>query len=353
MGKLSKKIKNILNRSYIRYVVIPIILFFFWLISSFLFVPRQSLTATNEKFNINNTTNFKDGKLLKDEKIGGEFFASHDKLGAVSVHIGLTSNNLDNTDRIIFRIKEKGKSWHYENTYDAGFFNGIEFSPFGFPPIENSKGKTYYFEIQSKYGSQENGMTVHRQNPAFIAKYKYPFKLMVSNPKLRDILIRNAYESFTDKKFISYSSIFILPFIFYLIHGISYSILKIFSRIISRSALLHSIYRKYIVVDGSKYTAGKKFFFITLSVFLFYDVFFINAQIHGLFMMIFIFWIIYFIKYNFKSEIIILTFILFLISNILIFLNLQNQIQKMSIWVFAFLCLSLIRTLIIFINKHD
>ncbi len=82
---------------------------------------------------------------------------------------------------IIFRLKEKGaEEWFYENTYYFDEPTPTHLYPFGFPPIENSKDKTYLVEIESQkpIASEENNLylfaSVNKDNqPYLYSRYVY------------------------------------------------------------------------------------------------------------------------------------------------------------------------------------
>lgn len=82
---------------------------------------------------------------------------------------------------IIFQIKEKGaREWFYQNTYYFDQAAPAHLYPFGFPPIENSKDKTYLVEIEGKkpIAPEENNLylfaSVNRANqPYLYSRYVY------------------------------------------------------------------------------------------------------------------------------------------------------------------------------------
>lgn len=139
-------------------------------------------------------------KILKKEKIFGEFKAGENGLGIITVRFN-TFNRL-NHDLLIFRIREKNsKHWYYENR-----FNTINFyNYFGFPKIENSKNRVYYFEIESTKGSLQNSLAVDGREPNFKSFYQVSKK---------EFIYRKLPNSLLKTQFVPILILFYLPFLF-------------------------------------------------------------------------------------------------------------------------------------------
>lgn len=119
-----------------------------------------------------------DGVILKEN-----FQATESGLGSVLVRF----YNFDriNDDLLEFRIREKGEdNWYYENVYKVDQFLPDELFPFGFPVIENSKGKVYEFEIESLQGVKGNAVAISRYAPQVVAKYQLTKNKVFSDPRL-------------------------------------------------------------------------------------------------------------------------------------------------------------------------
>ena len=131
--------------------------------------------------------NYKTSPLVKGEKIIGEFTAPENYLGAIRIKFDMKQKIVNDT--VIFRIKKKGdKNWYFKSKYDARLFTGMKDYPFGFPPIKNSKGKTFIFELQSLKGSPEEGVRFSTTEPLITLEFQVPIKELLSNPKH---LVRN------------------------------------------------------------------------------------------------------------------------------------------------------------------
>src|SRR3989344_919089 len=120
--------------------------------------------------------------LEAGEKINGHFLANYNYLGTVSV--GIFDFYRENTDKIIFRLREVGKTqWYYEGKHDTTLMRGNIIWPFGFPPIADSKGKQYEFEIESTQGKIGNAIALLPLEPSFFTKYQYSFSIFVNHPE--------------------------------------------------------------------------------------------------------------------------------------------------------------------------
>jgi hypothetical protein len=182
---------NIKNKKFLKWII----LFSAWLILTAIYIYSSSdllIVQTNlgqEAFSVANKTmnkaaysNVSSGELLKGQKLQGTFTANDNYLGQVSVRF----YNFDriNPDSVIFRIKEQGQNnWYYQGTYKTDQFQPDMLFPFGFPVINNSKGKTYSFEVESLNGLPEHSIGISTVAPLGATLYQYPKKLLLSSPR--------------------------------------------------------------------------------------------------------------------------------------------------------------------------
>lgn len=139
------------------------------------------LTITNT-YPKQSYVNFSEGELLAGKKVTGEFISNENNMGIVAVRF-LTYRQINN-DHFIFRIKEKNnKNWYYENEYKIKEFSGYSHFPFGFPIVHNSKGKEYYFELESLYGRTGRAVGVSREEPAILVRHKFTINQLLDNKK--------------------------------------------------------------------------------------------------------------------------------------------------------------------------
>jgi hypothetical protein len=120
--------------------------------------------------------------LLAKETIGENFIAQTDNLGIIEIPFNTNNRSID--DKVIFSIKESNKqSWDYQATYDAHQFqNNIPF-PFGFPVINNSKNKSYTFQLESLNGRSGDTLSLNQTDNYFFTKYKFSKTELVKSPK--------------------------------------------------------------------------------------------------------------------------------------------------------------------------
>jgi len=154
--------------------------------------------------------------LYAKQKISAVFTADSDYLGMVEVRIN-TFNRI-NQDFVIFRIKDtvSGK-WWYENHYDTLQFNNDELYPFGFPIINNSKGKKYLVEIESTLGRAGNNVSISNNQPNLISKYKIPkAEIIKDTVSLFNFLKIKIVNSVKDNDLIFIFTIYSLPLLVYI-----------------------------------------------------------------------------------------------------------------------------------------
>lgn len=188
--------------------LIVITLILFWLFLTALFIYQTpGLTLLSKDFGKEIFTNLTFSEFLKGEKIQGEFSASENYLGQFSVRF----YNYDriNSDEVGFRLKEKGtEDWYYEHIYKTDQFQPNQLFPFGFPIIQDSRGKQYVFEIESVKGKSEDAVTLSHQEPMVSTSYQYPKRLILKDKNvLFEFLTKKASHAKIDLDFaVSFST---------------------------------------------------------------------------------------------------------------------------------------------------
>lgn len=138
--------------------------------------------------------NIRNKELLEGEKITGEFKAKNNNLGIISVFFN--THNRVNDDYLQFKIKEKGNTqWYYSNKYKVDQFQNNQYFSFGFPQINDSKGKKYQIEIESLIGADGNSVQMVNDMP-FLSKYSFPKAYLLQNKSEIPIFIFNKTVSF-------------------------------------------------------------------------------------------------------------------------------------------------------------
>lgn len=258
-------------------IIVSFFILGFSLLALIFYILKSDLTLTmiSQATKTAFTPQAKARLLLAKDKISAEFTANNDFLGMILVRIH--TFNRRNQDFVTFRLKEKGqRNWYYENTYDALHFYEDKYYPFGFPIIENSNSKIYIVEIESLYGSKEDGIAISSNQPAIIAKYQYPKnKIIESKTNLIGFFLKKVFSVVEVNYLLFVSLIYILPFIYYLFFPFDlpllafFSILMIFD-IFFIPQVVDSTLAVLVILASLIFLRKKKISFIFIAAFFFY-----------------------------------------------------------------------------------
>lgn len=338
-NKQQSYIKKLYKRKMIKWILIPSILLTFWFLLSLIFSTEKSFSVLQYQHDNNDNSTFSEKKLLKGEKIKGEFTAFEDNLGIISVRFGnVPQVSFNNQNRIIFKIKEKGKKdWYYANTYRSGLIRPYHFTTLGFIPIQNSKGRVYVFEITSLNGNSNNAIQVSGSNPVYLSMYKFTrndiFKNKESTWKFTTNMV---YAFFANIDVLIESSIFLLPFIFYMTWiGIHVQFRdKNSKRIIP--LILSGLYRK-----------RKKIFTYLVILCICADVLLFPISVAGIILGLSGLWAfaVYVNKFQVNKTFIV-AFIFIFISVIITYFNQPLFVDKLTTYAYIFVILGLMQILI-------
>ena len=160
----------------IKKLYIAVVLSIAWMVLTFLYLYQYKALTVVEEQPLNTMLISKQkGEFLQGQKFIAQFTASENYLGVVEVRF--FNYNRINTDSVAFRIKQVGESnWYYQNTFTTGQFQPDEYFPFGFPIIDDSKGKQYQLEIESVNARPEDAITFSAVRPLITTEYQYPKK---------------------------------------------------------------------------------------------------------------------------------------------------------------------------------
>jgi len=251
-------------------------------------------------------------KLLKGEKIIGEFRAKENDLGIIMVRFNnYIKPDFASEDTVLFKVKEENQNkWYYVGEYRSGSFEHQDYYPFGFPIIANSQGKVYQFEIVSLSGNSNNALEVNRNQPILLTGYQFPkSEIFGSKFKIVSFLIKKSFYSFTNLNFIFSSTIYLLPLFFYLL-------LFLINRHLSLAHYLPFLVMSLILID----------IFAVNSVFL--------GFLFGLVGLWILSIIIY--KLNYSTSFV-YALILIFIWVLTVILGHKEFENKLNIWVYAFI----------------
>lgn len=158
-----------------------------------------------------------DREFLKDSVITGEFVSKYNKLGIIGIRFE-TFNRI-NTDWIEFKLREAGGGeYYYTAKYKTDQFQPKAIFPIGFPIIENSKDKTYQFELRSISGTTRDSVAISSLSPNFIVRHVYTKRLLLNNLSEMAKFIHKKLINITEYPgFNKYVTIYAIPLIALLI----------------------------------------------------------------------------------------------------------------------------------------
>lgn len=319
-----KKMKN----KYIKIVtslIISMVLILVWVVASLFFNNKISFSVLMYTHNKSDIVSSPKEKLLKGDKIIGQFQAREDNLGIVILGFkSYVKYDFSGEDVFYFRIKEKGeREWVYVNSYRSGTLQHQLEYPFGFPIFEKSKDKTYEFEIESIYGNKKNAIELNTNNPSLITGYQFPKSEILSSKKSTlNFLIKKSITSFTNLDFLLSSILYLTPLIIYIF-----------------------IYSMYPWWKKNKYLG-----FIPCALLLFLipvDLFLIKEVYIGALLALILGWIYLIIRNKLESKInFIFAFILILLWVLLIKFNIDKFQNKINIWTYTFLIIGVVQAVL-------
>lgn len=320
MKNIKRKINKIFLNKFIVLGVFPFLLIAFWFISSLLLNNKISFSVLLYKHSQSDIKQVSQEKLLKGDKISGEFKAKDNYLGIVMLRFDdFVKPDSSGEDILAFRLKEKGKKeWYYFNNYKSGLLRNNLLFPFGFPIIEDSRDKFYEFEIESLLGSERNAVKVDKDNLDILTGYQFPGVETFSNNKAAfDFLIKKSIFSFTNIDFLMSSTLYLLPLIIYM--------------------FIYFLSPWWKRIENFGYLVSGFFLF-----FIFLDIFLIKEVFPGFLFFLILGWIYCIVKNKFVSKInFFFVFMLILLWILLIGLDIKEFQNKINIWVYAFLAIGI------------
>ena len=340
---MEELIKKIYTNTVGRYLVLPLLLILFWLLFTLLFIINFDTSFSIWSYNHPNSdfTKLTFNPLYKGNKISGEFKAKDNNLGIVSIRFQTFIRPPYSLEDIyLFRIKEKGKQkWYYQNTYKSGLVYDIPFFPFGFPQIQNSKGKTYEFEVISLNGNYVNALEISDRKPILVSKYKYSREVLVRNKTaLINFLFTKINNSMQNPDVWFSSFIYFLPFLFYLFW------ISIFEKYVD--TVRNRLDYFFDILSKNKYISPilrviKKFVFHLDLIIIFIvliDILVIQLKNDIAYIVLIALWIITLEKYKMSSKYSFFTaFTILFLSPLFLVFKEEPTSEKASIWGYMFL----------------
>lgn len=310
---------NILN---IAKLVIVGLLLIFWVVSSLLFVNHLSFTIVT--FQTRNDLQIKNSTVDVDERnvYEGQFTSRDNNLGLIILEIEKYKNPAFGKEGIVaFKLQEKGKNdWGFQKEYSSGLFDSQSEFAFGFPPIPDSKGKIYLFQLSLK-GEADNKMKLEANN-YIVTGYQYS-KSEIRKNKLQAIefIFNKTLGSFTDTGFVIKSLKYLFPLALFLIGFFGLKNIRIrFKKehlkiLFVGMVLFELLFSKYIRVEG---------FYVLLAL-----------------------WMLAIAVYEIKSRVsFILGFLLITLWACIIPLGQKSLESNLNVWIYALFVIGFIQLLI-------
>lgn len=307
-----------LDLFWVKWIFLPGIFTALWVALALLFNPYESFTLLNYGHNRSNLEYVPNKPLLKGQKISGSFVARENNLGIIAIKLkeGIV-HHTELEDYLIFRIKEKGqKVWHYESINKIGLSRERYFYTYGFPPIANSNGKSYQFEIVSTKGNAENAIQVLNGNPVFFSKYKVERSSVTKDfLSFSRFLLEKVVRFFLNIDSLLITSIYILPLFFY---------------------LAWILFLKKMLFDK------KLFIYLTLAL-IFSDILFLELELASIYFALIDLWIIAIIRNRLSGTLSVsVSFLSLVVCILFIYLNRPFIFHKASTWAYSFLLIGVL-----------
>ncbi len=322
MKNIKNKINKIISNKLIGWIFIPVLLLGFWIACSLIFNNKVGFSVLLFPQNRSLIIQVPQGKILKGEKITGNFTARENNLGLVMIKFNnYVKPDYADEDILVFSIKEKGrKSWYYKGNYHSGAFEHLTYFPFGFTPINNSKNKTYQFQLVSLNGNSSNAIELSKGNSIFQTGYQFSKRDIIGNKLfLIKFILEKIETSFTNLDFLLSSIIYLLPFLFYLLwQAYKYK---------------REIIKKYITV----------FTFILIVI----DILFLSTLYIGILLGLIVFWIISIKLKRLENSVSFTVAFIFLFAWItLMYIGFDSYSDKFNVWVYTFLVIGTFQVVI-------
>ena len=312
MSFIKKSTQNKIFKIFV-IVIIPTALFSVWICASLLLINPYGFFSLVDNSQKSTEITTPGERLLKGQVITGRFQSDENNLGVLILNIdSKIMYNFEGDDSLVFRLKEKDlQDWIATNTYTTSLLRTTQELPIGIPQLNDSKNKTYIFEIESQNGNIKNALFVSPETVKVSRVYRFSSDEVLSSKKtLATFMFKKISSQFTNVDYLLKSFIFLLPLLIYLL-------------------LLAFIY---------KFRPPRKLLVILPLGIVAIDILFLDQQFIGITIFTILLWgiCIHQNKFNYKA-----TFIVF-ISLIGIWLlimttNISHIDKKLNIWTYIFL----------------
>lgn len=154
-------------------------------------------------------------EIFKGDIVSGEFLDRYPNLGIIGIRF--SNQNRINEDVLEFRLKKAGADkWYYKARYNTDQFQPNGIFPIGFPPIEDSAKKKYYFEIESLHGATDSAIAISMEFPTIVGRHVFTKDSIFKNGNLFTyFVIKKVSNLFEAPGFTFHFIVYSLPFLFY------------------------------------------------------------------------------------------------------------------------------------------
>jgi len=300
--------KIFLNKAFL--IGMTFLMLFFWLFFAVLTINKigfSVLTYTHGSFISS------DGyeKIIKNHTITEEFIAKDNNLGLIILKFkDYNKPEFEQEDTLLFQLRYKDSGdLIYSNKYRSGYINDRNELIIGFPKISNSRGEEFKFTISSLNGNEKNSTNLDKST--FFSGYQYLKPDIVSSfYNISSFAGKKLLFNFSDFNFILASTIYLIPFIIFLL--------------------------TYFYLNKNKQL--KKYLWVFTAAFIIIQVFLIQRSYLGLEIIVLILWILSLAVYGIKSSVnFYLAFILIVLWLILFYLGINEFSEKINILAYLFL----------------
>lgn len=251
--------------------------------------------------------------------ISGKFTANDDYLSLITVKF---DNPITPNGNSLFRIKNiLDNDWYQVATISASNYFVVPQYTFGFPTIDKSKNKIYYFEI--KMIDESNQLTLSRKYPVLISQYQYPKNALFENKQLFiEFLIKKLTYYINGDIAWKVVAVYTFPFFLYLIYSVRFIRLVFKTHIHLFKTKLYQLLSPYM-------------FIIFLGIFI--DIFIIRKYLDTTTILFTILWILGVTSYRLNAYFsFVIAFILLMFSPIVQFAHLDWIGTKSAVWAYMF-----------------
>ncbi|OGY36583.1 MAG: hypothetical protein A3E36_03260 [Candidatus Andersenbacteria bacterium RIFCSPHIGHO2_12_FULL_45_11b] len=162
------------------------------------------------------------GELTGTSSIGQTIVAQRNDLAGIGVMIA-TYSGRDNTHPVVLHLRDSVRSGNDIRTVSvpASKFGDNQFYNFSFPPIANSKGKTYFFLVDSPESVKGNAIAIDLNNKdTYLQGTAYIIRASNNAPATDDIIQKSGKQSID----VAFQTLYSVPLGTFIYHSISNAI---------------------------------------------------------------------------------------------------------------------------------